>query len=117
MCNSPGSLPTIEFIAGETQTLTYNVYSGSISNPCTLSKAVFSITPCTNKFGNPPISKAMTVSKNEITVVLNSEDTINLSGKYLYQIAIKDTSGTIEIPKHGVLYIENNIDKSGTSGL
>lgn len=117
MCNSPGSLPTIEFIAGETRTFTYNVYSGSISNPCTLSKAVFSITPSTNKFGDPVISKTMTVSQNKISVTLSSNDTINLSGKYLYQIVVKDTAGAIEIPDHGVLYIKNNIDKAGTSDL
>lgn len=117
MCNSTGSLPSIEFVGGETQTLTFNVYSGSIDNPSNLSEAVFSIIPSTNKFGTRTLSKKMTVSRNAISVELTSADTINLSGKYLYQIAIKDTAGAIEIPDQGVLYIKNNIDKTGTSGL
>lgn len=115
-CNAT-ALPSIEFVGGETQNLSFNIYTDSIANPSSLSKAAFSITPSTNKFGSPILSKNMSVSGNTISVQLTTQDTINLSGKYIYQIVIKDSRGLIEIPDHGVLYIKNNIDKSVTSGL
>ena len=40
------------------------------------------------------------------------QETVNLYGKYIYQITIQDMSGETEIPSQGILGITNNIDKA-----
>jgi len=47
-----------------------------------------------------------------LAVTLDPLDTVDLCGKYIYQITIKDINGNIEIPKQGILFITNNINKS-----
>ena len=49
---------------------------------------------------------------NVLGVTLDPLDTVDLCGKYIYQITIKDINGNIEIPKQGILFITNNINKS-----
>ena len=34
-----------------------------------------------------------------------------MSGKYIYQITIKDISGDVEVPKQGIFLVVNNINK------
>lgn len=50
------------------------------------------------------------LSYHQLTV--DPLDTVDLCGKYIYQITIKDINGNIEIPKQGILFITNNINKS-----
>lgn len=49
---------------------------------------------------------------HESTVTLSPIETVDLSGKYIYQIIIRDIDGDVEIPKQGILYITNNINKN-----
>lgn len=49
---------------------------------------------------------------NVLTVTLSPTETVDLSGKYIYQIIIRDIDGDVEIPKQGILYITNNINKT-----
>ena len=49
---------------------------------------------------------------NVLCVVLQPEDTVDLVGKFIYQISIKDSSGEIEIPDQGIIRISNNINKN-----
>lgn len=51
-------------------------------------------------------------AENVLAVTLDPLDTVDLCGKYIYQITIKDINGNIEIPKQGILFIINNINKS-----
>lgn len=110
------SLPTIEFVGGETQKLMFNVYyyNNKRSFDLTGCSYDFSIVSATNKTDVPLLSKTVetTESNNVLVVELAPEDTVNLSGKYIYQISIKGFDGTVEIPKQGALYITNNINKS-----
>ena len=48
---------------------------------------------------------------NILTVTLESSESVNLFGKYIYQITIQDRAGEVEIPSQGIMYITNNIDK------
>ena len=48
---------------------------------------------------------------NVLTVTLESLESVNLFGKYIYQITIQDRDGEVEIPSQGIMYITNNIDK------
>lgn len=49
---------------------------------------------------------------NVLRVVLLPEETVDLVGKFIYQITIQDISGEIEIPDQGIIRIANNINKS-----
>lgn len=48
---------------------------------------------------------------SQLFVSITPEDTVDLWGKYIYQISIKDANGVVEIPNQGILYITNNIHK------
>lgn len=118
---SPYQLPTIDFVGGETQDLAISVYFYKNKKPYSLSGCTssFSIVSLRNKTGAPILTKPMGISfsndgsiNNVLTVTLEPAETVDLAGKYIYQIQIKDIDGDVEIPKQGLLYITNNIDKS-----
>ena len=118
---NPYTLPTIDFVGGETQDLAFNVYFYKNKKPLSLTgcSCNFSIVSFTNKTGSPILSKEMKGNFNDqvdvnnvLTVTLTSADTVDLSGKYIYQIIIRDIDGEVEIPNQGVMYITNNINKS-----
>ena len=64
------------------------------------------------------LSKAMSVIADDdeiesiLAVTLLPKETVDLYGKYIYQITIQDMSGETDIPSQGILGITNNIDKS-----
>lgn len=116
--HSPYTLPTIDFVGGETQRLAFNIYHGGSKRPCGLDGCTsnFSIVSYTNKYGDPIVKKSMTIdssdgqTQNMLTVVLTPTESVDLYGKYIYQIIIKDTDGDTEV-KQGIMYISNNIHK------
>lgn len=114
------TLPTIEFVGGETQDLAFNLFFYKNKKPFSTTgvTANFAIVSFTNKVGVPILSKQMKGAFNEkgtvnnvLTVTLEPSETVDLSGKYIYQIQIRDIDGDVEIPKQGILYITNNINK------
>lgn len=114
------TLPTITFVGGETQDLVFYVYSYKGKRPFSLIScdANFAIVSSTNRTGTPILSKQMKVIFNEegitnnvLTITLDAKETVELSGKYIYQIQIHDLGGDVEIPKQGFMYITNNINK------
>ncbi len=114
---NPYVLPTIDFVGGATEKLSFNTFFRKNKEPFSLSgcTAQFSVISFTNKNGEPIISKAMGTTSgngNVLTVDLISSDTLEMCGKYIYQITIKDGSNNTEIPKQGLMYITNNIDKN-----
>ncbi len=112
-------LPCIEFVGGETENLTFYTYYHA-------SREIFNISDCTCSFaisqfhdrnGTPILIKPMSVTdRNALSVTLDPKDTVDLAGKYLYQISIRNIDGEIEIPKQGVMYIMTNVNKSFSSG-
>ena len=118
---NPYTLPEICFVGGETQDLAFHIYFYIGNRPYSLSgrTANFSIVSFRNKTGTPILTKEMDVRfdntgavNNVLTVTLAPTETVDLSGKYIYEIQIKDIDGDVEIPKQGILYITNNINKS-----
>lgn len=120
---SPYSLPTIDFVGGSTQELVFHTFFSQNKKPFDLSSctASFALINFVNKNGSPLIAKPMEVSKSEdgdgtvtnvLRVVLLPEETVDLVGKFIYQITIQDISGEIEIPDQGIIRIANNINKS-----
>lgn len=113
--HSPYTLPTIDLVGGETQKLLFHLYHYTGKRPFDTEgcSCDFSIVSNLNKTGEPIVSKQMeSGSGNVLQLKLLPEDTLKLSGKYIYQISIRDADGDMEIPKQGVLYITNNINKS-----
>lgn len=112
-------LPEISFVGGETRQFRFPLrdkkgrvfdVSGATAN--------FSVVGAMNRSGAPIVSKPMDLVADEngitsvLTVTLHPAETVNLYGKYIYQISICDVYGDIEIPSQGVLFITNNIDRS-----
>ena len=117
---NPYELPTITFVGGETRDLAFHIYHYIGKRPYSLSECdcTFSLVNFTTKGGKPILSKEMTVIYDEtgtidniLTVTLESSESVNLFGKYIYQITIQDRDGEVEIPSQGIMYITNNIDK------
>ena len=117
---NPYELPTITFVGGETRDLAFHIYHNIGKRPYSLSECecTFSLVNFTTKGGKPILSKEMTVIYDEtgtidnvLTVTLESLESVNLFGKYIYQITIQDRDGEVEIPSQGIMYITNNIDK------
>lgn len=117
---SPYTLPTIDFVAGESQDLLFHTYFHAGKRPFDMTgcTANFSIVNFLNRMGSPIVSKVMTISENpalesnnQLLVHLDTDETVELSGKYIYQVTIKDAEGNVEIPKQGILLITKNIDK------
>ena len=117
---NPYELPTITFVGGETRDQAFHIYHYIGKRPYSLSDCdcTFSLVNFTTKGGKPILSKEMTVIYDEtetidniLTVTLESSESVNLFGKYIYQITIQDRAGEVEIPSQGIMYITNNIDK------
>lgn len=117
---NPYTLPTIEFVGGETQKLLFHVYFYQNKKPFNMTECIsnFSVVDFINKRGTPVIIKKMDVLENAdgsalniLSIELLPHETYELSGKYIYQITIKDVNGNVEIPKQGLMYITNNINK------
>lgn len=122
MISNVYSLPEIDFVGGSSADLIFNVY-GKQDNPqpfgLTGCVANFAVIDYVNKTGEPVISKQMgtrmngdNTAYNVLFVELKPKDTLELFGKYIYQITIKDSNSDVDIPQQGILYIHNNINKS-----
>ena len=118
---NPYTLPTIDFVGGETQDLVFNLFFYKNKRPFSTTgvSANFAIVSFTNKMGTPILTKPMEGAFNDegtinnvLTVTLEPSETVGLNGKYIYQIQIRDIDGDVEIPKQGILYITNNINKN-----
>ena len=114
------TLPTIEFVGGETEKLFFNMYYKNTRYPFDLEgcEARFSVISYLNRYATPILSKDMEIAAGEtcdnvLKVILNPSDTVQLNDKYIYQITVRHkTKGIVDIPKQGILYIINNIDKT-----
>lgn len=116
-------LPELDFVGGSSEDFVFHVYSDK-SNPkpfgLTNCTANFSIINFVNKNGVPVVSKTMTVRMdkdetfyNILSVSLTPRDTVDLFGKFVYQITIKDIDNNVDL-QQGVIYIHNNINKDFT---
>lgn len=116
MVNAVYTLPPISFVGGESQKLRFNFTTVS-GNPfdaygCT---AVLAVLQYNNKGGTPIITKDIDIQFNTSDVLsigiaeLLPEDTVNLHGRYIYQITVRAADGTVEIPGQGLMDIISNI--------
>lgn len=123
MINNIYTLPELDFVGGATNDFQFRVYrdegktEAADLDGCT---ANFSLVNIINKSGTPALSKSMTVAQDEktsmLTVTLTAADTVNLNGKFVYQITIIDSRGFSIIPDQGIMHIHSNINRGLLSG-
>ena len=119
MINPIYNLPDIKFVGGESQRFVFDlvtIYDSKFdAKNCDVG---FAIINYANKNGKPVVVKSMeTVEDNNgffsiITVKLDPQDTLNMHGRYIYQISIRDPEGNTEIPGQGLMDILKNIHTS-----
>lgn len=104
------TLPEVSFVGGATQTLKYNVTNED--------GEAFDLSGCTADFAISDYStRAMvvsvepTTSSSLLTVTIPADETVGLSGKYIYQITVYDSIGDeVQIPNQGIMYIAQNVN-------
>lgn len=113
------TLPTIDFVGGETQKFSFTLLTKKgktfDASSCTASLSVISHI---NKNGEPIVEKDIIMEMGEggvmnvATVELLPEETVCLSGRYIYQISIRDRiDNKTDIPGQGIMNITRNIDR------
>ena len=126
MLNKMYKLPEISFVGGTSEEFRFDVFHDE-SNPQPFGlfggTVNFSIVNIVNKNGTPLVSKAMEIVKsddgvdfNVLRVSLEPTDTVDLFGKFVYQITIKDVDGNVDIPHQGIINISKNINRAFIRG-
>ena len=113
------TLPEWKFIGGETQTRIFTLYKmgGSVAYDIPSASVELSIVDFVHPKSAPTSLGVTEIQRDDngvfcnVYVKLSPIDTVNLSGKFIYQLSIKDESGNVSILK-GIMYISENIDKS-----
>ena len=117
------TLPEWEFVSGETQTRTFRLYEPDGASVMNLQGASseFALNDFVNPDGDPILPKSTEITEDDngkaclLTVHLDVSDTINLDGKYIYQLTVHDLHGNTSAPQ-GIMRIHKNIDRSFTVG-
>lgn len=116
---SPYQLPTVSFVGGSTQQLAFHTYFENNGRPLSMTGCTgfFSVAEYLNK-NSTLLTKSMSIvdspadaTDNILSVVLDPKDTLELAGKYIYQVTIKGGDGGVDIPYQGIMYVTRNIDK------
>jgi len=106
------TLPEISLVGGQTETFQFRLFNanGEPFGGCT---GNFAVVDFSNQEGDPLISKDFTVddSTNIAVVSLASGDTLDLYGKYIYQLTLCDIQDNVDIPNQGIMQIAHNINR------
>lgn len=110
ICQSLNSTQEISFIAGTTQNIEFEVVESS-GTPLDLSSATVEVrfSPYGNNDYNVLTKQGVIFDVNKFNIILNSVDTINLSGLYSFQPIITDFQGKPFKPLQGTVYIQSAI--------
>ena len=119
MQTKPFSLPEWSLAGGETRRRTFTLYqdeNGLVYNIPGAS-AQIAVVDFVNQHSEAKFTKPAEITMNddgqycEVLVELSPTDTVNLHGKYIYQLTIKDANGNVAALK-GIMYISENVDKA-----
>jgi hypothetical protein len=115
MVNNIYNLPKLSFIGGGSQKFRFRLVTprgGSYdANGC---NAVFSLINYSNKNGEPLVVKNASLEigddgvPNIAVVELLPEDTVDMYGRYVYQLSIRDAWDEVELPGQGLIDITRN---------
>jgi len=110
------TLPEISFVGGESQLLLFNLLTISGTEyDASECKVGFAVIHYANKNGMPILTKEAELKtgksgvKSIAVVDLSPADTIDLYGRFVYQITISDAAGATEIPGQGLIDVTRNI--------
>ena len=116
MIHTNYTLPEISFVGGEYQNLVFNLLTTSGTDfdagEC---KVGFAVIHYANKNGIPILTKDAEIrcGKNGVMSIavidIQPNDTVDLYGRFVYQITICDADGATEIPGQGIIDITRNI--------
>lgn len=117
------NLPQINMTAGETQTVIFNLLTpeGKPFDGADTCEANFALVEYHNRLSDPLINKNIEITydvdgyDNVAIVKFDINDTLNLAGKYVYQLSLKSSSGDYDVVGHGFLYLVRNICPSFAS--
>jgi len=110
------TLPELNFVGGETQEIHFYLKKpdGTAFN-ADGATADFAICNYSNKTGEPIKSYTPTFVTDGsgvlsiLIVEIPAADTVELAGKFIYQITVIDINGDSEIPNQGIMNISRNI--------
>ena len=113
------TLPEWDFVGGATQKRRFALFHAQ-NRSCDLpqGKCNFAVTPYLNATAQPYISKDFNISisddglTNIVIVTLTPQETVNMEGRYEYQLTIKDSKGNVSIPHKGIMQVYRNINQS-----
>lgn len=108
-------LPTLSFDGGETKLFQVGLYTNRDRRVCLSdAKAKLALVDFVNRSGIPLLHKDCTIIDSDdpcVSFTLEPNDTKDLSGKYIYQLTVRDLAGNIEIFR-GFLLIRENADRT-----
>lgn len=109
------ALPEISIVGGDHTYLDFEIFEpeGDAVDVSTMS-ASFAVIDYTNKFGSPQFTLQATVIEGEqgvplFRVTLQSALTVNMFGKFIYQLSVRDYKGYMQ-HRQGIVLIHKNID-------
>ena len=108
------ALPEISIVGGDHTYLDFEIFEpeGDAVDVSTMS-ASFAVIDYTNKFGSPQFTLKASVIEGEqgvplFRVTLQSALTVNMFGKFIYQLSVKDYKGYMQ-HRQGIMLIHKNI--------
>lgn len=113
------TLPDWDFVGGETQNRVLTLQKeGGQKYDLPGATAHLAIVDFVNCHSAPVLAKELQITQDGdglycvVTIPLSPSETVNLSGKHIYQITVKDVNGNTSIPQKGIMHISYNIDRS-----
>jgi hypothetical protein len=117
------TLPEISMVGGATREIRFRLRTPQgLPYDADGAAADFSVCNFSNKNGFPLFSLTPEALPDEnglqsvLAVTLTSAVTVNLFGKYVYQLTVVDAFDRVEIPNFGLLYVSRNIHQTYLGG-
>jgi hypothetical protein len=113
------TLPEISMVGGATREIRFRLRTPrGLPYDADGAAADFSVCNFSNKNGFPLFSLTPEALFDEnglqsvLAVTLTPDVTVNLCGKYVYQLTIAEPGGRAEIPNQGILFVARNIHQT-----
>jgi hypothetical protein len=114
------TLPQITLVGGQSETIRWRLFDLD-GEPYDASgvDARFALVDFSDQAAEEPVLAIdATINTDQesgvdciVKIVMDPDDTIDLYGKYIYQITLKGGSGYVQIPNQGIMFIAHNIDR------
>ncbi len=111
MINLYSELDEVSFIAGSRQVLEFNIIEqdGSPAALSTMRSITWKLSYLGDKDNCVLMKNGVVSDIGCFSVTLETEDTINLRGKFVHQPILEDSSGHIYRPAEGLIHIVESI--------